>query len=69
MADASLPITGLVLVEQKTVYGIDLYYPANALARAFCDLKDSRTVTPTMVSHLKAMGLRVQTNGTDPKEL
>ena len=67
--DDSLPLAGTVLVRESHQYGITVLKPANALARALCDLRGSVTVTPFMVRAFKAMGFTVSTAGESPKTL
>jgi hypothetical protein len=67
--DGSLPLTGIVLVEEKSVYGNPLLYPANDLARALIALSGNTTLTIAAIVLIKAMGFRIVTNGTDPKEI
>lgn len=62
-------LTGIVLVEEAIQYGLPVLRPSNELAKALCEFRQIKTFTPLMVSQLKAMGLRVLTNGVDPKEL
>lgn len=67
--DESLPMAGLVLVHERTVYGVQLHYPANKLAHALCDLTGSKTFTHRMVEEIKRMGLSVMTTGDAPRSL
>lgn len=68
-ADTSLPLAGIVLLEERSVYGEMKLYPANALAKQLAAIADTKTVTPNMVRQFKALGLTVQTTGVDPRQL
>lgn len=69
MRDASLPIAGTVLLEERNVYGNTLLYPANRLAEILLALTGAKTFTPMAVLHIKQLGLRVMTTGAQPREL
>lgn len=67
--DESLPLAGTVLLEEKTVYGTTMLYPANDLARSLAWFRGATTFTAFMVTQAKAMGFTVHTTGSAPKEL
>jgi hypothetical protein len=69
MNDDSLPLRGLVLVEERSVYGQRMLYPANALARALLQLTRGSTFTAVQVERVKAIGLQVRTTGAASREL
>lgn len=69
MNDDSVPIRGLVLLEERNVYGQQLLYPANALAKGIVALTRGTTVTQPQVDRIKALGLRVRTIGAASREL
>lgn len=69
MADGSLPLTGILVVEERNVYGVQLLYPANDLARALVALSGHTTLTVAAIVLIKSMGFRILTNGSDPKEI
>jgi hypothetical protein len=50
----------VVQVEQKSVYGVDKLYPANALAVHLAIFKGQKTLTNLDVSNLKAAGFQVE---------
>lgn len=68
-ADTSLPLSGLVLVEERNVYGSMKLYPVNKLAQALADLIGTRTIPERDIEYIKALGLTVQTTGAEPRQL
>lgn len=52
-------LTGEVKVEWRSVYGQDLAYPANPLARLLCDIAGTKTLTPAMTNIAMAHGLTI----------
>ena len=48
-----------VLVTVRRVYGLPVIYPANANARAFSAIAGTKTITPAMLRHIRALGFDV----------
>ena len=68
-ADGGSGEAGLVLVEERNVYGSMKLYPANKLAQALADLIGTRTIPERDIEYIKALGLTVQTIGAEPRIL
>ena len=67
--DDSLPLAGVVLLEERSQFGNTVLHPANDLARSLAWFRGATTFTQQMVKQSKDMGLTVRTTGTAPKEL
>ena len=49
----------IVTVEQRTVWGNDLYYPINELAKKFCELLGVKTLAMRHMHQIQEMGITV----------
>lgn len=67
--DGSLPLRGVVLLREQILYGQQMLYPANELARGLTALTRASTVPMPTVQRMKALGLRVRTVGFAAREL
>lgn len=47
----------VVLIERKTVYGVDRFYPVNELADMLCDIANTKTLPDHMLRVIKDSGL------------
>ena len=54
-----------VTVTVRRVYGMPVIYPANANARAFSAIAGTKTITPAMLRHIRALGFEI-TEKTEP---
>ena len=54
------PDNGIALYTIKSVYGQDKAYPANTLARALCDMTNTKTMLYRHISIIKRLGFDVQ---------
>ena len=48
-----------VTVTVRRVYGVPVIYPADANARAFSAIAGTKTITPAMLRHIRALGFDV----------
>ena len=48
-----------VTVTVRRVYGMPVIYPADANARAFSAIAGTKTITPAMLRHIRALGFDV----------
>jgi hypothetical protein len=49
----------IVTVTVRRVYGMPVIYPADANARAFSAIAGTKTITPAMLRHIRALGFDV----------
>lgn len=49
-----------IIVEVKTVYGNQVIYPVDAMAKGFAKLLGQKTLTPRDVDTIKEMGFAVE---------
>ena len=50
----------VVLITKRQVYGVDRYYPVNAMAKLATDLVGTKQVTESMIYCLKSYGYTVE---------
>lgn len=53
-----------VLLQEREVYGIPKFYPYNDLARKFCQIAKTKTMTMETIQLLRAIGYDVVTDRT-----
>lgn len=57
-----------VLLQEREVYGIPKFYPYNELAKKFCQIAKTKTMTFETIELIRAMGYDVVTDRTPFQE-
>lgn len=62
-------MSNTIKVEIKTIYGTEKIYPADDMAKGFCNLLNQKTLTEQDIKKIKAMGFTVQVETSHPQTL
>lgn len=54
--------SNVVRLEEKDVYGVRKYYPLNEIAKNFCLIAKTKTMTPEAIKVILNMGYEVVTD-------
>ena len=49
----------VIMVEVRSVYGTDLIYPACDAAQQFCKIAGTRTLPPSILPFIRALGYEI----------
>ena len=58
-----------ILLEKKTTFGIERFYPVNMTAKLFAQIAKSVTLLPETIEILKVLGYTVKIKGKEEEEI